>query len=160
MSFNPSSKTLAYWRKSKPIPATETDIALLEARLGGKAPASYVQFMKTYGNVEFDTDIDSRFEYTYVADRTEQQSQWISFIKSPQNALLYYEGLQKDPKTGLPEYLLPFGMDYGQGELLIEFGQPTERIFYWDFDRHDWECGAARLAFVADDFFRFVNSLA
>lgn len=116
--------------------------------------------MKTYGNVEFSDDINSRFAYAYQElDRIERRSQAISFIKSPERALRYYEGLQNDPQLDLPPYLLPFGMDYGQGELLIEFGQPTERVFYWDFDAHDWETGVTRLGFVANDMYEFINNL-
>jgi hypothetical protein len=44
-------------------------------------------------------------------------------------------------------------------ELLIEFGQQTEKIHYWDFDKHDWESGETRLGFVAEDFYQFINSL-
>jgi hypothetical protein len=50
-------------------------------------------------------------------------------------------------------------MDLGQGELLIEFGRPSERIFYWNFDTHDWQSGATRLGFVAKDTYDFINSL-
>jgi len=71
----------------------------------------------------------------------------------------YYLGLQEDSKVELPAFLVPFGMDDGQEELLIEFGQETKRIYFWDFDAHDWETGETRIAFVADDFYQFINSL-
>lgn len=161
MPFQPPAETLAYWRNSNPKLASDADIALLEGRLGGKAPTSYVAFIETYGDVEFSTvDTSNMFEYVYQEpDRTERRKEAIAFIKAPERALQYYEGLQKDPKVNLPPNLLPFGMDYGQGELLIEFGQPTERVFYWDFDAHDWETGVTRLGFVANDMYEFINNL-
>lgn len=160
MLFHPPRETLEYWRKIGATLATDTDIALLEAHLGGKAPTSYVEFMKTYGSVQFDFEISSRFEYFYnYPGRTEVRSEAISFIKSPKKAMQYYDGLQNDPEVHLPKYLLPFAMDYGQGELLIEFGQTTERIFYWDFDAHDWESGNTRLGFVSDTMYDFINNL-
>ena len=161
MPFHPPVETLEYWQGSTPTQATDADIAMLEARLEGKAPASYVEFMKTYGNVEFDDEINSRFEYAYdLPERTEVRSQAISFIKAPQKAIQYYDGIQEDSNLHIPNHLLPFAMDYGQGELLIEFGQTTERIFYWDFDAHDWESGVTRLGFVSNDMYDFINNLA
>lgn len=160
MPFTLPPETLAYWSAAPTIKATDADIAVLEARVGGKAPASYVEFMKTYGDVEFDFEINNAFDYVYAtADRTERRTQAISFIKSPEQALRYYDGLQKDPKITLEKHLLPFGMDYGQGEILIEFGRATQRIFYWDFSSHDWESGPTRLGFVADDMYAFINNL-
>lgn len=160
MSFQIPPETLAYWQRTGMEPVSDADIALLEQRLGGKAPASYADFMKTYGSVEFAFRIKNGFDYVYrMDDRTEQRSEAISFIKSPEQALKYYDGLRKDPKINMPEHLLPFAMDYGQGELLIEFGQPTERVYYWSFDNHDWETGTTRLGFVADSFTDFINGL-
>lgn len=160
MPFSPPPATLAYWQQRPGTAATPADVAMLEARLGLKAPASYVEFMTTFGNVEFDDEINSRFEYVYEGGAgRERRSQLISFIKSPQKAIRYWEGLQSDPKIHLPAHLVPFGMDYGQGELLIEFGQPTERIYYWDFDTHDWESGVTRIGFVVDDLVEFINTL-
>lgn len=160
MPFSPPQETLDFWKRRGAEPATNADIASVEQRLQLKAPQSYVDFMKTFGNVKFNDEIDSRFECVYEEpDRTEKRSQYISFIKSPEQALRYYEGLQKDEKLNLPPYLFPFGMDYGQGELLIEFGQPTERVYYWDFDNHDWESGVTRLGFVANDMYEFINNL-
>jgi hypothetical protein len=51
----------------------------------------------------------------------------------------------------LPGKSLPLGMDYEQGEIPIEFGLPTEP--------RDWEGGAARTGFVADDMYDFINDL-
>ncbi len=98
------------------------------------------------------------YEYRYP-DRIETRSEAIAFIERPQVALEYYQGLQKDPGVSMPPNLLPFAMNYGQGELLIEFGGSTERVFFWDFDSHDWERGSARLGFVADNLYDFINNL-
>jgi hypothetical protein len=160
MPFSPSPETLAAWKKSNPRPASDAEIAALEQRLGGKAPPSYVEFMKRYGNVEFSDEIECRFEYVYQKrDRSERRSKAVSFIKSPDKALQYYDGLQKDPDVRVPSHLLPFAMDYGQGELLIEFGQPTERIFYLDFDPPPSDGEETLLGFVANDMHDFINNL-
>ena len=90
----------------------------------------------------------------------EARKELISHIKKPDKVIQYYDGLQEDLDISLPAFLVPFGMDYGQGELLIEFGQKTEKIYYWDFDTHDWESGKTKIAIVADDFYQFINSLA
>jgi hypothetical protein len=160
MPFTPPPATLEYWRRTGLTPATDAEIALLEGRLGGKAPASYVEFMKEFGSVEFSFDIDCEFTYVYEeAGRQERLTQVVGHIKEPERALRYYEGLQNDAEVDLPPHLLPFAMDRSQGELLIEFGQPTERIFYWDFDNHDWGSGVTRLGFVAKDMVDFINNL-
>jgi len=160
MLFSPPPETLAYWKQRPATPATAADIAMLEARLGLKAPPSYVEFMTTYGNVEFDDEINSRFEYVYESGgQLERRSQLIAFIKSPQKAIRYWEGLQSDQRVSIPAHLLPFGMDYGQGELLIEFGQPTGRVYYWDFDTQNWDSGTTRIAFVANDLVEFIDTL-
>lgn len=160
MPFNPSPETLACWKSKGSTLATDADIAKLEARLGLRAPASYVEFVKTYGDVEFSFDVNCQFEYTYeTRDRVERRTEAVSFIKSTSQAIEYYNGFQRDDKIGIPANLLPFAMDHGQGELLIEFGQAGERIFYWDFDAHDWESGITRIGFVANDMYDFINNL-
>lgn len=160
MPFSLPIKTIEYWQQRALKPVNDEQMNMMEKRLAGSAPQSYRDFMQTYGAVEFDDDIDCRFDYVYrFPDRTELRSNVISFIKTPQSTLQYYEGLQQDHKINLPAHLLPFGMDYGQGELLIEFGRKTQRIFYWDFDSHDWESGKTRIGFVADDFYEFINNL-
>jgi hypothetical protein len=142
MPFVVPPAPLEYWRRRGLKPVTDADITLLESRLGGKAPPSYVLFMKTFGNVEFDTDVDSQF--TYVFEEAGQQERGTRLVGHIQS---------------LAPHLLPFAMDRSQGQLLIEFGQPTERIFYWNFDTHDWESGTTRLGFVAKDMYDFINSL-
>ena len=161
MSVSPSPATLAYWTHQRPAPVSDVEIASLEGRLGLKAPPGYVEFMRTYGAVEFDTvDTPCCFSYIYEGSgQIEQRASAVSFIMSPQRSLRYYEGTQSDAKLHLPRHLVPFGMDYGQGELLIEFGQPTERIYYWDFDTHDWESGVTRIGFVVNDLVEFINTL-
>ncbi len=160
MSFNPPRDTLRYWKATGSILATDTDIALLERRLNMKAPKSYIEFMKKFGAVEFDDEIDCRFDCVYEqSGGILRRTQVISHIKAPETALRYCEGLQADPHVDLPSNLFPFGMDNGQGEILIEFGFPTERVFYWDFENHDWESGATRIGFVADDMYEFINNL-
>jgi hypothetical protein len=160
MPFQVPPATLAYWRKRPAAIASTADLAALESSLGMPLPASYVEFMKTYGAVEMDDEIDSRFDYVYDdRGQRELRSQLVAFFHSPQKALRYYEGLQQDPKIDLPSHLFPFAMDYGQGELLIELGQPTERIFYWDFATQDWERRSARLGFVANDLYEFIAKL-
>ena len=160
MPFAIPPATLAYWQRKAVEPVSDADLRSVEARLGLPAPAAYVEFMKTYGPVPFDDDIDCRFDYRLDgAGQQVRRSQVISFIKSPAQALRYYDGLQADKRLSLPPQLLPFAMDYGQGELLIEFGPSAGRIFYWDFDAHDWESGATRLGFVADDLYQFIANL-
>lgn len=160
MPFTPPPATLEYWRRTGMNPITDADIAALENRLGRKAPASYVEFMKTFGSLEFSSDIDCEFTYVYEdAGRQDRRTQVVGHIKRPERALRYYEDLQKDAEVDLPPHLLPFAMDLSQGELLIEFGEPTERIFYWDFDTHDWGGGVTRLGFVAKDMYDFINNL-
>jgi hypothetical protein len=160
MPFTPPPKTLDYWRRTGMRPVTDADITMLESRLGGKAPPSYVEFMKTFGRVEFSSDIDCQFDYVYEdADREERRNRVVGHIRRPERALRYYEGWQKDAEVSLPPHLLPFAQDLGQGELLIEFGQPTERVFYWNFDAHDWGSGVTRLGFVAKDLYDFINNL-
>jgi hypothetical protein len=160
MPFAIPAATLAYWRRRGTAPVTDAEIASLETRLGGKAPPSYVEFMKAFGSVEFDFDIDCQFAYVYDDEgRDERLTQVIGHIKKPARALRYYEGWQKDTEVSLPAHLLPFAMDLSQGELLIEFGRSTERIFYWDFDNHDWGSGVTRLGFVASDMYELIRSL-
>lgn len=189
MKFDPPEATLAYWkRKSESVQQEEID--RLEEHVKLKAPTSYREFLTQYGSVEFDHEINSQFTYRYSSeDQTDVRKQPISFIKEPVRAIQYfyqylsgqqtevgkelisffmnpartmqyYDGLKDDPDLSLPAFLVPFGMDYGQGELLIEFGQQTEKIYYWNFDAHDWETGETRIAFVADDLYQFFNSLA
>lgn len=160
MPFRLPAATLELWRRNGLRPATDDQLALLERRLGGKAPPSYVEFMKTFGGVAFGPDVDRRFAYRYEEDPAPaRRTRRIGFIKTPEKALRYYEGLQGDDEVNLPPHLLPFAMDASQGELLIEFGRPTERIFYWDFDAHDWGGGDTRLAYVADDLYELINGL-
>jgi hypothetical protein len=160
MPFTPPPATLDHWRRTGLKPVADAEIALLEQRLGGKAPASYVEFMKTFGGVAFDLDTECCFSYVYEhAGREERQTKALGFIKSPEKALRYYEGLQQDDEVSLPSHLLPFAMDRSQGELLIEFGRPTERIFYWDSDSHDWGSGVTNLAFVANDLYELIDNL-
>jgi len=160
MPFAPPAATLEYWRTRGMEPASDEDIATLEARLGGKAPPAYVEFMKTYGSVEFDFDIDSTFACVYEESGGQHRTlQTIGHIKRPDRALRYYEGWQKDAEVDLPAHLLPFACDRSEGELLIEFGRPTGRIFYWDFDEHDWGSGITRIGFVAEDMYEFIREL-
>lgn len=160
MPFSPPHATLEYWHRTGLRPVTDSDIAMLEERLGGKAPPSYVEFMKTFGSVEFDSEIDCQFDYVYgEAEREERRNQVVGHIKRPERALRYYENWQKDAQVSLPPHLLPFAQDLGQGELLIEFGQSTERVFYWDFDAHNWKDGVTRLGFVADNLYDFIHGL-
>lgn len=42
---------------------------------------------------------------------------------------------------------------------MIEFGRPTERIFYLDLEQHDWDEGEARLALVASDMYELIDRL-
>jgi hypothetical protein len=158
MPFTPPPATLEYWRRRGLTPVTDAEIALLEERLGGKAPASYVAFMKEFGSVEFDSDLDCQFTYVYE-ETGERLTRLVGYIKKPERALRYYEGLQGDAEVDLPSHLLPFAMDNSEGELLIEFGQPTERIYYWNFDTHDWGSGVTRLGLVAQDMVEFINGL-
>jgi SMI1/KNR4 family protein SUKH-1 len=159
MPFKPPLATLEYWRRTGMRPVTDADIGSLEKRLGAKAPPSYVEFMKTFGSVEFSHDIDSQFSYVYEEAPEERRTRLVGFIKTPEKALRYYEGWQNDDDVSLPPHLLPFAMDQSQGELLIEFGKPTERIFYWNFDTHDRGSGVTKLGFVADDMYEFISSL-
>ncbi len=160
MPFLIPQETLAYWKRRPAVPVTDLDIAMLEARMGKKAPAAYTEFMKTYGPVSFDDDLNCRFDFVIeAAGQSERASNAISFVKAPEKALRYYDGLQKDPKLSFPKHLLLFAMDYGQGELLIEFGPGSGRVFFWDFDRHDWETGTTHIRFVAANLFDFINGL-
>jgi hypothetical protein len=160
MPFRVPHATLEYWRRTGMTPVTDDQIAALEKRLGGKAPPSYVEFMKTFGSLQFEFDIDCQFTYVYEdANPPERHTEVIGHIKKPERALRYYEGWQSDDEVSLPPHLLPFAMDLGQGELLIEFGRPTERIYYWDFDTHDWGSGVTRIGFVANDMYDFINGL-
>jgi hypothetical protein len=159
MPFEPPLATLEYWRRTGMRPATDADIALLEKRLGAKAPPSYVEFMKTFGSVEFSDDFECQFSYIYDDAPEKRRTRLVGFIKTPEKALRYYEGLREDDDVSLPPHLLPFAMDQSQGELLIEFGKPTERIFYWNFDAHDRGSGVTKLGFVANDMYEFISSL-
>lgn len=49
-------------------------------------------------------------------------------------------------------------MDKSRGQLLIDFGQPTERIFYWNSETHDGENGVTRIGVVARDMFDFIHN--
>jgi hypothetical protein len=160
MPFAIPPATLAYWQRQHVQPVTDEDLRSLEVRLGQPAPAAYVEFMKTYGPVPFDDEIDCRFDHSLegVGQRV-VRSQVVSFVKSPAQALRYYEGLQADRRLDIPAHWLPFAMDYGQGELLIEFGASAGRVFYWDFDAHDWEGGVTNLGFVAEDLYQFMAHL-
>ena len=161
MKFDIPEATLAYWKETGSDSVQQTDIDQLENHLKLKAPGSYREFLLTYGSVEFDHEINSQFSYRYLSEeQTEIRTNLISFIKTPERTIQYYDGLQEDPQVALPAFLVPFGMDYGQGELLIEFGQETEKIYYWDSDGHDWDTGETRIATVADDLYQFINSLA
>ena len=161
MKFTIPEATLAYWKKKNRPLVQDQEIDLLEEHVKLKAPDSYREFLKQYGAVVFGLDvINNQFTYRYLSDeQTEVRKQSISFIKTPEKTIQYYEGLQEDPNLALPVFLIPFGMDYGQGELLVEFGRETEKIYYWDFDSHDWESGQTRIAAVADDLYQFINSL-
>jgi hypothetical protein len=160
MPFHPTDETLAFWRAADPEPVTDDDIALMERHLGLSAPAAYAEFLKTYGAVEFDDDIPCAFDVVYpLPDGEERRTAAIAFFKDPKTALRYHDGLQQDPDVDIPPHLLPFAMDDGQSELLIEFGRPTQRIFFWDFDAHDWDSGETRLGFVADDLYQFIANL-
>ena len=136
MKFTPPEATLAYWKEATDSVQKE-EIDHLEEHLKLKAPTSYREFLRQYGAPEFDLEIDSQFTYRYLSEeQTEVRTQSISFIMEPARTIKYYHGMENDPDFTLPAFLVPFGMDYGQGELLIEFGQETEKIYYWDFDTH------------------------
>lgn len=160
MQFNIPPSTLTYWERTGSLLMTDADLALLEQRLQAKAPPGYVAFMKRYGAVELDTLIDSYFSYRYtLPDRTEVKACALAFIKTAERALVNYTYLMAEPALELPPNLLPFAQDYGEGQILIEFGAPTERIFYWSPDTHDWETGETRLGFVAHNMYDFINNL-
>ncbi|WP_434624777.1 SMI1/KNR4 family protein [Azospirillum sp. B2RO_4] len=160
MWFRIPPETLAYWRQTGMEPESDAAIAELEQQFGGKAPASYVDFMKTYGSVEFNFEINNGFDYIYeMEDRRELRTEAVSFIKSVEKALAHYESIQEDEQIDIPKYLLPIARDYGQGEILLEIARPTERVFYWRFQSHDWESGKTKIAFVADSFTDFINGL-
>ena len=161
MKFSIPETTLAYWKKKNKPLVQGQEIDLLETHVKLKAPDSYREFLTQYGAVLFGLDeINNQFTYNYLLEeQVEARKELISHIKKPDKVIQYYDGLQEDPDISLPAFLVPFGMDYGQGELLIEFGQETEKIYYWDFDTHDWESGVTRIATVACDLYQFINSL-
>ena len=158
--FLPPAKTLDYWNKNGLKPIIDSEISMLEDRFNSKVPKSYSEFLKVFGGVEFGFEVANQFSYTYNdTGNTKCHYQVVGHIKTPERVLRYYNGLADDNDLEFPRHLLPFAMDLSQGELFIEFGKPTERIFYWNFDKHDWTNPQMRLGFVADNMYDFINNL-
>jgi len=158
--FQLSDETIKYWNDNGLHPVENSEIATLEDYIGAKAPTGYIEFVKVFGGVDFGSNIPNRFSYSYIDNGySEHFNQVVGHIKRPERALRYYDGLRNDDDLKFPPNLLPFAMDLSQGELFIEFGKPTEQIFYWNFDNHDWTNTHMRLGFVAHNMYDFLNNL-
>lgn len=166
MRFELSEGTLGYWKEKGYRAASEAEIALLQAGLNQPLPASYLAFMRQFGKVTFDYDQECEFEVAYLQESPVRRERCVmGYIAEPERALRHYVNLQAygqpDPEGWLllPRHLLPFASDRGQGQLLIECGRATQCIYYCDLDDHDWGAGEAKLAFVANDLYEFINGL-
>lgn len=158
--FHLPQRTIDYWNKIGTKPVLSSEITLLEEHIGATAPKGYSEFLKVFGGVDFGSDITNQFGYSYPdLGQDERHNQTVGHIQRPERALRYYQSLLNDTDLDFPSNLLPFAMDLSQGELFVEFGKSTERIFYWDFDNHDWTSVYMRLGFVAYNMYEFINNL-
>lgn len=164
--FKIPQQTLEYWKLDGPEPFSEADISEIETAVGFPLPNAYREFALQYGSVQYDTlDVDCAFKYEYREDGASMEFDGaISHFLRADRVVQYFHGLTRDdggddlPK--FPPIFLPIGMDYGQGNILLELGGEKERIFYWEFQYDSWGKGNnVRLGFVAENLYDFVNNL-
>jgi hypothetical protein len=155
------------WLAFGPRKASDSDIRLLEARLGAPLPRSYVEFVQTCGFVRFGFDMHDTRMFTVTDDadgRRGLRQATMGFLVSPERALQTWTAFtdRSDPESEvsplIPDGYFPAGNDSGQGLLLIELA--TGRIWHWR--ESAWRWGTednTRLGFVAEDFEAFFNGL-
>ncbi len=167
--FQITEEMEARWRRDDKPKATEADIARIEDEIGSTLPAPYIEFATRYGFVIFGRDPEQRcfFDCTFTfPDREEIREGDISHFMNADRILLAYDSLTQpevevdDEFPKFPADYLPIGMDAGQGEILLEMGEHSGRVWYWPFNEWAWGFeDNTRLGFVAEDLYGFINGL-
>ena len=164
--FNIPRETLDEWAGDNWPKATKADIDLIENYLGSALPPPYIEFISTYGFVEFPDELDG---FTYTLDYGGQKVQRASGIAYMRRSDLVIKAhsiataAAQDPDDDVPKFpahFLPIGQDPGQSEVLLELGEHGGRVWFWEFDEHQWgQPGNDALGFVANDLYEFINGL-
>lgn len=159
-------ETLDFWAKEDEPKATAVDVRYIEDYLRGTLPAPYVEFITTYGYVEFPENRDG-FEYTVdYGSQVVRKAAGISILFDA-HSVVEAHGNMTDPngpaEEGIPAYpqkYLPIGVNAGQSEILLELGGITGRIWFWQENEWPWgQEGNTHLGFIADNMYDFINGL-
>jgi hypothetical protein len=160
---------LDYWTRKAEPKATAADIAMIEAAVGAKLAAPYVEFVTQFGFVLFSSVTGMRNEFDYALrypDRMEVRRGDIRCLVDPPQLLQGYHGATKidSPENGLPMYppnFLPVGDAADQSDVLLELGgDHPGRVWYWPENDDAWGRGTnTMLGFVAENFYDFINRL-
>jgi len=167
--FNISEAMLKYWSGRSWTRATRTEIEAIEATVGAKLAAPYVEFLFEFGCVGFESVPGMRNQFDYALrypDRMEVRTGDIGYMLDPSRLVRAYN---HDTKIDLPEEGLPcYPPDYlvvagsaGQDSVLLEiFGDRPGRVWYWPENEDAWGRGTnVALGFVAENFYDFINRL-
>lgn len=164
----------SYWEKTTDRKASAADLMEVERLFGAALPASYVEFVTQIGFVVFDDvpgmQMHDLFDYRVGSPKGPEVGEGnIAFLKTPERIIKShriltnrqaYEDEEDEDFPKLPKNYLPIGNDAGQGQILMEMGDHSGRIWYWP--ANDWAWGTEDntwLGFVAQDFADFINCL-
>lgn len=158
--------TLEWWGSMGFEPASEADIARVEAALGLTLPDDYKAFLKAHGFVEWDIDIPDSFDYRFGPDHqpTVKNDGCISHLWPA----AHLERMAADVRTGAagspplfyPNTHFPIGGTPGQDQILMELTPKQGRIWFWPEREDHWGQGDnTELGFVAETFTDFIEGL-
>ena len=165
---------LSHWEAKAYRKASAGDLAEVERLFGTSLPASYVEFVTRIGFVVFSDvpglQMHGYFDYVVGSpEGTETGQGDIAFFKTPERIIKSHRTLtsrqafedeEDEDFPKIPPNYLPIGNDAGQGQILMEMGERSGRIWYWP--SNEWAWGLEDntwLGFVAEDFAGFINSL-
>lgn len=169
MAFDVTPQQVAGWAQNPRPKATAADIARVEAELGFKMPAAYVEFVTQFGFVLFGHDLPARkyFAARYrKSGQDEVRSGDITYLLQPERIVLSYRNstepeFKDDPTLpAYPKHFVPVAGDSGQGKVLLEMSPQHGRVWYWK--EKEWRWGTednTELGFVAENFYDFINNL-
>jgi hypothetical protein len=158
----------SHWAQRGRPKATASDIAMIEAAVGAKLAAPYVEFVRQFGFVVFDDIPGMRDHFDYAVrypDRMEVHTGNIGFMFTPVQVIKSYEGNKLDfPEDGWPRFpsnYLKIANSAGQDAILLELGgDHLGRVWYWPENADAWGRGTnTMLGFVAENFYDFINRL-
>lgn len=160
------SQTLTWWASKGLTGANADEIERAKAAIGPLVPYDYLEFLQTYGFVEWDLDIPDSFEYRLLSypHQVINKAASITHLWPARHIERMAADVRTAENDSLPLYYpnthFPIGGTGGQAQIVLELEPAPGRIWFWP-ERED-ERGSGdntELGFVADNFTNFVEGL-